>query len=115
MGHNEIGSCWSGAVAGGHSRAPPEATGWAPGVRRTLVGVTRDELLDRIVIDPQVAFGKPVIRGTRIWVGLILGLLADGMTHQEVLAEYPHLTEDDLRACLAYGSLLATGRFIDVA
>jgi uncharacterized protein (DUF433 family) len=77
--------------------------------------VTRDELLDRIVIDPQVAVGKPVIRGTRIWVGLILELLADGMTHDAVLAEYPHLTEDDLRACLAYGARLATGRFIDVA
>lgn len=64
----------------------------------------RDELLDRIVIDPQVAFGKPVIRGTRIWVGLILGVLADGMTHDEVLVEYPHLTENDLWDCLAYSS-----------
>ena len=111
MGHNEIGSRWS-------ERSPEVTPGLHPkqaAGRRTLVGMTRDELLDRIVIDPQVAFGKPVIRGTRIWAGLILGLLADGMTHQEVLAEYPHLTEDDLRACLAYGSLLATGRFIDVA
>jgi uncharacterized protein (DUF433 family) len=56
-----------------------------------------------------------LIRGTRIWVGLILGRLADGMTNEEVLADYAHLTEDDLRACLACGSLLATGRFIDVA
>ena len=47
-------------------------------------------LLDRIVIDPNVAFGKPaVIRGTRIRLGLILGLLADGMTHDEFLADYP--------------------------
>jgi len=60
--------------------------------------------------------GVTLIRGTRIWVGLILGFLADGMTHDEVLADdYPHLTDDDLRACLAYGALLATGRFIDVA
>jgi len=77
--------------------------------------VTRDALLERIVVDPQVCFGKPVIRGTRIWVGLVLGLLADGMTHAELLADYPHLTEEDVRACLSYGSLLASGRFIDVA
>ncbi len=82
---------------------------------RTLVDVPRDELLERILIDPQVAFGKPVIRGTRIWVGLVLGLLADGMSHDELLADYPQLTEEDLRACLGYGALLASGRFIDVA
>ncbi len=115
MGHNEM-------ARAGHRRSPavshgllPEATGGTLESAVRWVGVTRDELLDRIVIDPQVAFGKPVIRGTRIWVGLILGLLADGMTHDEVLADYPHLTDDDLRACLAYGALLATGRFIDVA
>ena len=56
-----------------------------------------------------------MVRGTRIWVGLILGLLADGMTHEELLADYPQLTEEDLRACLGYGALLASGRFIDVA
>ena len=82
---------------------------------RTLLGVAWDALLERIVIDPQVCYGKPVIRGTRIWVGLLLGLLADGMTHAELLADYPQLTEEDLRACLGYGSLLASGRFIDVA
>jgi uncharacterized protein (DUF433 family) len=83
--------------------------------RSYAAGVARDALLERIVIDPQVCFGKPVIRGTRIWVGLILGLLADGMTHDELLADYPQLTEEDLRACLGYGALLASGRFIDVA
>ncbi len=81
-----------------------EATGGTLESAVRWVGVTRDELLDRVAIDPQVAFGKPVIRGTRIWVGLILGLLSDGMTHDEVLADYPHLTDDDLRACLAYSS-----------
>jgi len=82
---------------------------------RTLIGVPRDEQLERIVIDPQVCFGKPVVRGTRVWVGLVLGLLADGMTHDELLADYPQLTEEDLWACLGYGALLASGRFTDVA
>ncbi|HUY63479.1 MAG TPA: DUF433 domain-containing protein [Acidimicrobiales bacterium] len=74
-----------------------------------------DNLLDRITVDPKVAFGKPVVRGSRIWVGLILGLLADGVSTGEILADYPQLTEADVRACLAYGSRLATGHFIDVA
>ena len=62
-----------------------------------------------------MCFGKPVIRGTRIWVGLILGMLADGATMSELLDDYPYLTEDDLRACLAFGSVLAAGRYVDVA
>lgn len=74
-----------------------------------------DELLDRIEIDPAVSFGKPRVRGTRIWVGLVLGLMADGMTADEILADYPQLSADDLRACLAYGARLATGHFVDVA
>ncbi len=77
--------------------------------------VPREALLDRIVIDPQICFGKPVVRGTRIWVGLVLGLLADGGTTEGVLEEYPQLVTDDVHACLAYGSLLATARFVDVA
>jgi len=74
-----------------------------------------DELLDRIEIDPAVSFGKPRVRGTRIWVGLILGLMADGATADEILADYPQLSADDLRACLAYGARLAAGHFVDVA
>ncbi len=60
-------------------------------------------LLQRISIDPNVCFGKPVIRGTRIWVSLLLDMLADGMTIQEIIAEYPHLKEQDIRAAIAYG------------
>lgn len=82
---------------------------------RTLFGVAGDALLERIVINPEVCFGKPVVRGTRIWVGLVLGLLADGMTYEDLLADHPQLTEEDLRACLGYGARLASGRFIDVA
>ncbi len=75
----------------------------------------REALLDRIVIDPQICFGKSVVRGTRIWVDLVLDLLADGATKEDVLQESPQLVADDVRACLAYGSLLATARFVDVA
>lgn len=74
-----------------------------------------EELLDRIVVDPNVCFGKPTVRGTRIWVGLVLDLLADGMTIDEILDEYPSLTDDDIRACLAFGARMSTGRYVDVA
>ena len=72
-------------------------------------------LLDRIVVNPDVAGGKATIRGHRIWVSLVLGLLADGMTVDEVLAEYPGLEDADVRACIAYGARLASGPFVDVA
>lgn len=74
-----------------------------------------EELLDRIAVDPNVCFGKPTVRGTRIWVGLVLDLLADGMTIDEILDEYPSLTDDDIRACLAFGARMSTGRYVDVA
>jgi uncharacterized protein (DUF433 family) len=75
----------------------------------------QDELLGRVVTDPGVCFGKPTVLGTRIWVGLVLGLLADGLTVEDVLADYPSLSEPDVRACLAYGARLTSGRFVDVA
>ena len=59
-------------------------------------------LLKRISIDPNVCFGKPCIKGTRIWVSLILDLLADGMTFEEIIAEYPYLEEDDILAAIAF-------------
>ncbi len=68
-----------------------------------------------MVTDPQVAFGTPTVRGTRIWVAVVLGLLADGMTVDEIREDYPQLVDDDIRACLAYGARLAAGRFVDVA
>ena len=54
-------------------------------------------LLERISIDPNVCSGKPCIRGTRIWLSLILDFLADGMTMDEIMEEYPQLTVDDTR------------------
>jgi len=61
---------------------------------------------DRIIVDPRVLVGKPVIRGTRISVELVVDLLASGWTQEQILASYPHLTAEDIRACLAYASEL---------
>lgn len=63
-----------------------------------------DELLKRITIDPNVMVGKPVIKGTRIPVSLILERLGGGMTPQEVIEDYPHLTLEDVRAACLYGA-----------
>jgi uncharacterized protein (DUF433 family) len=60
-------------------------------------------LLERISIVPRVCFGKPTVRGTRIWVSLILDLLAGGMSMGELLEEYPQLTAEDIRAAIACG------------
>lgn len=65
--------------------------------------MTRTELLQRISIDPNICFGKPCIRGHRIWVALILDFLAGGMSVPEVMEHYPGLNEADVLACVAYG------------
>lgn len=72
------------------------------------------EILERIEIDRTVCFGRVCIRGTRIWVSLILDLLASGETAQTILNEYPQLTEADIRACLAYGAEMTRERYIDL-
>jgi uncharacterized protein (DUF433 family) len=59
---------------------------------------TRDDLLRRISVDPNVCFGKPCIRGTRIWVSLIVDNLAEGVTEAELLTACPQLTIEDIRA-----------------
>jgi uncharacterized protein (DUF433 family) len=76
--------------------------------------VDRRELLARVSIDPKVCFGKACIRGHRIWVSLILDLLASGQTTRQVLGQYPGLEEADVLACLAYGAELVRARFVDV-
>ena len=76
--------------------------------------MTREELLKRISVDPLVCFGKPCIRGTRIWVSLIVDNLAEGVDEQELLAAYPQLTPDDIRAALAYAAELTRERVIPV-
>ena len=61
-------------------------------------------LLDRITIDPAVRFGKPCVRGTRITVGDVLGYLAGGTSEEELMEEFPQITREDIRACLAYAA-----------
>lgn len=71
-------------------------------------------LLERITIDPNVCFGKPCIKGTRIWVSLLLDYLAGGMAESDILAEYPYLTHEDILAAIAYGAEAARERIIPV-
>jgi uncharacterized protein (DUF433 family) len=59
---------------------------------------------NRIVLDPEVRFGKPTVRGTRVTVGDVLSYLAAYDTEEEVLREFPYLTREDIRACLAYAA-----------
>lgn len=61
---------------------------------------------ERISIDPAVLTGKPVIKGTRIAVAFVIEVLAQGWSVQDILANYPGLTGDDIRACLAYASAI---------
>jgi uncharacterized protein (DUF433 family) len=65
-----------------------------------------DQLLERISIDSKVMVGKPVIRGTRIPVELIVKMLAQGVHEKEILDEYPRLELEDIRAALAYASAI---------
>ncbi|MCK4234672.1 DUF433 domain-containing protein [candidate division WOR-3 bacterium] len=65
----------------------------------------RDKL-ERIVVNPEIMHGKPVIKGTRIPVYVILNLLAGGMKEENILEEYPDITREDILACMAYGARL---------
>jgi uncharacterized protein (DUF433 family) len=64
----------------------------------------QEQLLERIVLNPKILTGKPVIRGTRLTVQYILNLLAHGATINEILQEYKGLTKEDILACLLYAS-----------
>ena len=59
---------------------------------------------DHIRVDPGVLVGKPVVKGTRIAVELVVELMANGWTQEQILESYPQLTAEDIRACLAYAS-----------
>ena len=76
--------------------------------------MTREQLLQRISIDPSICFGKPCVRRTRIWVSLILDLLASGMSEAELLDEYPQLAPEDIRAAIAYGAEMARERYVEI-
>ena len=69
---------------------------------------------DRISINPNVCFGKPCIKGTRIWVSLIVDNLAAGATEEEILEAYPSLTREDIRAALAFAAEMARERYVPI-
>jgi uncharacterized protein (DUF433 family) len=73
-----------------------------------------NEILSRIAVDPQVCFGKPCIRGTRIWVSLLLDFLASGATIEEILEDYPQLKREDVLAAIAYGAEMSRERYVDL-
>lgn len=76
--------------------------------------MTKQELLSRISIAPNICFGKPCIKGHRIWVSLVLDWLASGWAVQDVLREYPGLEEADVLACIAYGAAISRERYVDI-
>jgi uncharacterized protein (DUF433 family) len=75
--------------------------------------MTPEELLNRISINPQVCFGKPCIKGRRIWVSLVLDFLASGMSVERIMEEY-ELEREDVLACIAYGAEMSRERYIDI-
>ena len=81
---------------------------------RPCYAMAMSTLLERISIDPHVCAGKPCIRGTRIWVSLILDNLADGMSETELLNEYPELVHEDVLAAIAYGAEAARERVLSI-
>lgn len=78
------------------------------------MGMTKAQVMERISIDPNVCFGKPCIRGRRIWVSLILDLLADGMSFEDLIREY-EIEEEDIRTCIAYGAEMSRERYIPLS
>ena len=72
-----------------------------------------DELLGRITANPQIFGGKPIVRGMRISVELILSLLSQGETWEAILEDYPDLTTEDIRACLAYAHAVIANDTMD--
>jgi uncharacterized protein (DUF433 family) len=74
----------------------------------------REQLLKHISIDPRVCFGKPCVRGTRIWVSLIVDNLADGVSEEGLLSAYPQLRTEDIRASLAFAAEMTRERIIPV-
>lgn len=73
-----------------------------------------DKLPERISVDPNICFGKPCIKGTRIWVALILDFLAAGNTFEEILEAYPGIRREDILACIGYGAAMSREHFVDI-
>jgi len=74
----------------------------------------KNQLLKRITINPNICGGKPCIKGTRIWVSLLVDNIASGIPDEEILAAYPSLTKEDIRAALAYAAELTHDRYISL-
>ncbi|HSY14292.1 MAG TPA: DUF433 domain-containing protein [Verrucomicrobiae bacterium] len=70
--------------------------------------------IDRITIDPQVMGGKPCIRGMRVTVGMIVGMLAAGHTHAEILKLYPYLEAEDITQALSYAAMRSEKREVEL-
>ena len=73
-----------------------------------------NETLSRIAVDPRICFGKPCVRGTRIWVSLLVDFLASGATIEEILEDYPQLKREDILAAIAYGAEMSRERYVDL-
>ena len=73
-----------------------------------------DDWKERISIDPNVCHGKPCIKGTRIWVSLIVDNLAAGSSEKEILEAYPSLNREDIRAALAFAAEMTRERYVDI-
>lgn len=71
-------------------------------------------LLEHISVDPNICFGKPCVKGTRIWVSLLLDFIAAGTTFKEILQHYPQLTKEDILACVAYGAAMSRENFVEL-
>jgi uncharacterized protein (DUF433 family) len=81
-------------------------------IEKGTIMADREALLKRISIDPNVCFGKPCVRGTRIWVSLIVDNLAEGVPETELLEAYPQLQPEDIRAALAFAAEMTRERII---
>ena len=71
-------------------------------------------LLHRISVDPNICFGKPCIKNTRIWVSLILDFLSSGDSMEAVLLNYPQLSREDILACIAYGAAMSRENYVEI-
>ena len=76
--------------------------------------MSSENLLTRIAIDPNICSGKPCTKGHRIWVSLILDLLAAGETPEEILQAYPSISREDILACIAYGAEIARDSYVEI-
>ncbi|MGK7898374.1 MAG: DUF433 domain-containing protein [Xenococcus sp. (in: cyanobacteria)] len=76
--------------------------------------MSNENLLSRITINPNICCGKPCIKGHRIWVSLILDLLAAECGIEEILLAYPSISREDILACIAYGAEIARDSFVEI-